>query len=163
MKVPGWTPDGTKAATALMWKDAHCDTSESTPTASSAVRRIPGLLGYRILSRFPAALLGRGGEEHPRVSVWRAEEIVLTMGWWPWGGQAKQPDMSVGSRTVCYDHRDEYFACLGAACPLFQLRPLLGCVQVRLSLPQATALPSSDCEMCGFGPVHQPYEDIAPR
>ncbi|KAJ1493861.1 hypothetical protein T484DRAFT_1928238 [Baffinella frigidus] len=34
------------------------------------------------------------------------------MGWWPWGGQAKQPDMSVGSRTVCYDHRDEYFACL---------------------------------------------------
>lgn len=39
------------------------------------------------------------------------------MGWWPWGGKEKQPDMSVGSRTVCYDHRDNYFACLGASCP----------------------------------------------
>ena len=47
-----------------------------------------------------------------------------TMGWWPWGGKEKQPDMSVGSRTVCYDHRDNYFACLGASCP----HSLLACL-----------------------------------
>jgi len=44
---------------------------------------------------------------------WEEQGQFEAMGWWPWGGQSKQPDMSVHSRTACYDNRDEYFACLG--------------------------------------------------
>jgi hypothetical protein len=44
---------------------------------------------------------------------WEEQGQFEAMGWWPWGGQSKQPDMSVHSRTACYDSRDEYFACLG--------------------------------------------------